>query len=255
MKTSLEVSEECGVRYLHFGSSWVQGAMRIARPWSLELSYTREMMASLLLRSNANWPRTVLSIGLGSASLTKFIYRHRPRAKQTVIEISPQVVAAARHFFKLPDDPARVKIEIADGLAFVAGAKRCFDLILVDGFDADGRAGVFNTRAFYELAHSRLSEQGVLAINLLRRHRGHRIDIAPLKEAFRGRAFAFPPNADGNTVAFAAAGKQIRLPFTRLIARAQRLKRETGLDLLPVLKSWKEQGPEAQNSAAALVDI
>lgn len=47
---SVDISEESGVRFLHFGSDWVQGAMRIARPWSLELSYTREMMASLLLR-------------------------------------------------------------------------------------------------------------------------------------------------------------------------------------------------------------
>ena len=46
----IEVSEEAGVRYLHFGSDWVQGAMRIARPWSLELDYTREMMTCLLLR-------------------------------------------------------------------------------------------------------------------------------------------------------------------------------------------------------------
>jgi primosomal protein N' len=28
--------QEDGVRYLHFGSHWVQGAMRIARPWALD---------------------------------------------------------------------------------------------------------------------------------------------------------------------------------------------------------------------------
>ena len=37
-KHSVDISEEAGVRYLHFGSDWVQGAMRIARPWALELS-------------------------------------------------------------------------------------------------------------------------------------------------------------------------------------------------------------------------
>ena len=37
MAGSIEVSEEKGVRYLHFGSDFVQGAMRIARPWALEL--------------------------------------------------------------------------------------------------------------------------------------------------------------------------------------------------------------------------
>ena len=47
---SIEVSESAGVRYLYFSAEWIQGAMRIARPNSLELAYTREMMAGLLLR-------------------------------------------------------------------------------------------------------------------------------------------------------------------------------------------------------------
>jgi len=42
MPTPVDISEEAGVRYLHFGSDWIQGAMRIARPWALELDYTRE---------------------------------------------------------------------------------------------------------------------------------------------------------------------------------------------------------------------
>jgi len=56
MTIPIDISEEAGVRTLHFGSDWIQGAMRIARPWNLELEYTREMMASLLLKlSGGNW--------------------------------------------------------------------------------------------------------------------------------------------------------------------------------------------------------
>jgi spermidine synthase len=57
----------------------------------------------LLLRPEPEWPRSALLIGLGAASLTKFLYRHRPQAKLTVVEIEPAVVAAARQFFKLPE--------------------------------------------------------------------------------------------------------------------------------------------------------
>ncbi len=59
MATPIDISEQAGVRFLHFGSTWIQGAMRIARPWNLELEYTKEMMASLLLRDEARWPRKV----------------------------------------------------------------------------------------------------------------------------------------------------------------------------------------------------
>ena len=48
----ITLSEHDGVRYLHFGTEWVQGAMRVARPFALELEYTREMMLPLLLHGD-----------------------------------------------------------------------------------------------------------------------------------------------------------------------------------------------------------
>ena len=71
------------------------------------------VIPALLLRPGRRWPRRVLQIGLGAASLTRFLYRHRPRAPLTVVEIEPAVVAAARQFFKLPEDPQRLAIDIA----------------------------------------------------------------------------------------------------------------------------------------------
>ena len=38
-------SEEDGFRYLHFGSPWIQGAMKVRRPYELVLEYPRQMMA------------------------------------------------------------------------------------------------------------------------------------------------------------------------------------------------------------------
>ena len=85
MTASVEVSEEKGIRYLHFGSRWIQGAMRVARPWALELEYTGGMMVPLLLRPGKRWPKSALLIGLGAGSLAKFLYRHRPAAMLTAI--------------------------------------------------------------------------------------------------------------------------------------------------------------------------
>ena len=128
---SVDISEEAGVRYLHFGSNWVQGAMRIARPWSLELAYTREMMAGLLLRGG-DWPRSALLIGLGAGSLAKFIYRYLPDCRITVVEINPQVEFIARQYFKLPDDPRRLDVVIGGGADYMRGGARRFDMILVN---------------------------------------------------------------------------------------------------------------------------
>jgi spermidine synthase len=237
---SIEVLEEEGVRSLHFGSHWIQGAMRIARPYTLELEYTREMMFPLLLRGGARWPRHVLQIGLGAASLTRFLYRHRPRAKLTVVEIDESVVAAARQFFKLPDDRSRVTIEVGDGHDYVATSTREFDLILVDGFDAKGRSGMLEMLPFYCNARARLTDQGMLAANLLARTRGARASVDRLREAFAGRACSLPPCFAGNTIALAAAGEAIDASPLELAKAARALKRDTGLNLLPTLARLTE---------------
>ena len=235
MPTPIDISEEAGVRYLHFGSDWIQGAMRIARPWALELDYTREMMASLLLRPEADWPRKALLIGLGAASLTKFLYRHRPQTKLTVVEIDPAVVAAARQYFKLPDDPRRLKIEIADGVAWLAACDKTFDLILVDGFDADARAGALDTLPFYRACHAHLGDCGLLSVNLLGRSRGFKGSVERIRQAFDGRALVFPSCDNGNAIAFAATGEAVNLTVGELSMQALALRKATGLNLMPTL--------------------
>ena len=235
MPTSIEISEKEGVRYLHFGSRWIQGAMRIARPWALELEYTRDMMTALLLRSAPRWPRNVLLIGLGAASLTKFLYRNRPQARLTVVEIDAAVVNAAAHFFKLPDDPKRLTVEIGDGHDYVAATDREFDLILVDGYDAKSRVGMLDTLPFYCNCRARMGEQGLLAANFLNARRGLAAGLERMSEAFSDRAIALPHCASGNVIAVAAAGEPVDLAPAELLARARRLQRDTGLNLLPTV--------------------
>lgn len=232
MATPIDIREEAGVRTLHFGSEWVQGAMRIARPWNLELEYTREMMASLLL---CDTPRKVLLIGLGAASLTKFLYRHYPLAHLTVVEIEPAVVAAARQFFKLPEDPRRLHLVIGDGAEFVLNSDKKFDLILVDGFDENARTGALETLPFYQACRAHLSVDGVMAVNMLTGNRGFKAAAARISEAFDDRALVFPSCESGNAVALAAAGDPIAVHFDDLKERAQALKEATGLNLLATL--------------------
>ena len=248
---TLETSEEAGVRFLHFGSEWVQGAMRIARPWSLELEYTREMMAALLLREGGGKaaghppayslrvlrdpPRKVLLIGLGAASLTKFLYRNFPLAHLTVVEIEPDVIAAARQFFKLPEDPMRINLIIADGAEYVLNSNKKFDLIMVDGFDENARSGALDTLPFYQACRARLSDDGVMAVNLLGRSRGFEASLVRIRKAFADRVLEFHSCESGNVIAIAAAGNPIEISFDDLRENALTLKKETGLNLLPTL--------------------
>ena len=86
---AVHVSEKFGVRSLHIGSETIQSSMRIARPYDLELSYTRSMMAFLLFNER---PGRVLMIGLGGGSLAKFIYHRLPWVTTEVVEVDRKSV-------------------------------------------------------------------------------------------------------------------------------------------------------------------
>jgi spermidine synthase len=228
---SIQISEERGVRYLHFDSRWIQGAMRMARPDQLELEYTREMMLPLLLRYDAAWPASALVVGLGAGSLVKFLYRHRPRVAITAVEIREDVVHAAGRFFKLPDDPQRLAIELADGAAFMTARGPRYDLILVDAYDARGRVGALDTPEFYRSCRARMRPDAMMATNLLSRHRGVDASVARMRAAFGERALALPASPSGNVIALAARGAPVEMSNAVLHSRAKALREETGLNL------------------------
>jgi spermidine synthase len=239
---SVVVSEQSGVRYLHFGSDWIQGAMRIARPWALELEYTREMMLPLLLRSDPDWPRYVLVIGLGAGSVSKFLFRHRPTAKQTVVEIDAAVVRAAHQHFRLPEACDNLRIVVDDGADFIVRARKRFDLVLLDGYDAGADTGRLTGLPFLLECKAHLSEDGFFATNLLSRRKTFRSSIGTIEEAFDGRVLVLPPSDAGNVIAVAHVGTEITPRLADLRIDARRLKRDTGLNLLPTLARLESAG-------------
>ena len=229
----IRINEERGVRYLQFDPHWIQGAMRLSSPWSLELDYTREMMMALLLRRKRGWPGSVLQIGLGAASITKFLYRYLPKTKLDVVEIDPEVVLNAWQFFEMPQESARLKIEIADGYQYVATTRKRFDLILVDGFDANGRAGKLHSLPFYRLCRARLAGDGLMVTNLLS-HTREKPDADPIRKAFDDRVLMLPPR-DANTVVIAKIGAPVRIALDDLRSSARKLQARTSLNLLPTI--------------------
>ena len=193
-----------------------------------------------LLLQGDDWPRSVLQIGLGAASVTKFIHRHRPQAKITVVEIDPRVETVARQYFKLPDDGQRIAIRHGDGADFVIESRQRYDLILVDGFDAAAHTGRLDTLPFYLDCRARLADDGLLCVNLLSRRKDFRQSVKRLEEAFAGHAIAFPSCDGGNAIALAAVAVAPPPTIDHLKTAAQRLKKETGLNLLPTLARLAE---------------
>lgn len=233
------VSEEKGVRMLHFGSQWVQGAMRIARPNQLELEYTREMMSALLFLDEAQqpgWRGRVLCIGLGVAAIPKFLHKHFPKAHITVVEISPAVHAAACMHFKCPPQGENFHIHIACGAQWLGQSTAQFDLIVVDGFDSRARVGPLNSLDFYTQARQHLASGGVLVSNILSGQKDTEPSQQRLKTAFDQQAVVLAPCQSGNRVGLAFESSNTWLQAKpHLQMRSEQLRALTGLVLAPSL--------------------
>lgn len=231
----IRISDEDGVRYLEFGAHWIQGAMRLKRPWALELAYARSMMLPLLVKP-PDWPRSVLQVGLGAGSLAKFLHRHKPAARIDVVEIDPEVALFAWQFFRLPPDSARLRVEFDDAFRHVANARKRYDLMLIDGFDSRAEAGRLDSVAFYRNCLARLAPGGILVANLIGKRRLPREGIGRIRKVFGDRIVALPPVDEANTIVFAATGRPIRAGREELKLRARRFRARTGLNLEPVIR-------------------
>ena len=221
------ISEKFGVRQLHIGSDTVQSAMRIARPFDLEVAYTRCMMGFLLFRDE---PDEVLMVGLGGGSLAKFCHHRLPECRITVVEVNPQVVTVARHYFLLPEDDARLTVVVGDAADYLANMRRRCDVILVDGYTAEAQAEEVATLQFYRNCRHRLGPSGVLVVNLWGDDRAFHDCTRLIAEAFGTRPVCLPDGKAGNVIVFALAEGAGTPTWAALETRARTLAARYGLD-------------------------
>ncbi len=225
---AITLSEQSGVRYLHFGTEWVQGAMRLSRPFAIEIGYVRDMMAWLLFLES---PQRILQLGLGAGALTKFCHRFCAPSTVQVVEIDSEVCAMARRWFALPADDERLSVTIADAQTFLrtAGQRDSRDVIQVDLYDREARGPVLDSVAFYRACRAAFSGAGVLCVNLFGDDESFERNRRNLWRAFDGRVLYLPAGAEGNVVALAFSGPPLKIQADALKTRATRVKSQLGL--------------------------
>ena len=223
-------SESGGIRYLHFGTDLIQGAMRIRDPDEIYLEYNQQMMAWLLFLETKPGMK-VAQLGLGTGALTKFQYRHCPAVKTTVVELNPAVIVAAKSMFFTPDDDRKLETLQADAKAFVKlkKNKNQFDAVQVDLYDAicDGPAA--SSLEFYQGCYDILKSPGVMTVNLFSRHKSFDINLKNICEAFDNRVLLFPESHDCNVVAMAFKGPVLEVQWSDVKKRAKLIADKTGL--------------------------
>lgn len=230
-KTAIElpevsVSDDGEVRHLHLGTPWIQGSMRVAEPFEIELQYVQRMMAWLLFVEPASvTKRHAMQLGLGAGAITKFCYK-KLRLCTTAIELNPQVLAVCRQWFKLPPDGPKLRVVLADAAEEIRNPmwQGTVDALAVDLYDHEAAAPVLDSPDFYADCRALLTEDGCMTVNLFGRASSFERSLQSMATAFGEEAlWAFKPTREGNTVVLAQRTPN-RPKRTELAARAEAIQ-------------------------------
>ncbi|HVZ45298.1 MAG TPA: spermidine synthase [Ramlibacter sp.] len=224
-------SDQGDIRFLHFGTPWVQGSMRMDEPFGIHLEYVQRMMAWLLFVPPVSVAkRHAMQLGLGAAALTKFSHR-KLRMRTTAIELNAQVIAACRLWFKLPADDQRLTVVLGDAAEVARHEhwRASVDALQVDLYDEEAAAPVLDSESFYRDCRRLLTEDGCMMVNLFGRDASYERSLARIVAAFGEEAvWAFRPTREGNTVV-AALRSPCEPTRAQLAERAETIETRWGL--------------------------
>jgi spermidine synthase len=232
------ITEFEGVRSLHLGTSWVQGAMRLGRPDAIELEYVQMMMMWMLFVPQ---PRRIAQLGLGSAALTRFCHQKFPDARVTAAELNPNVIAICHAYFGLPPNDARLDVREMDALDFVMDRAHhgTIDVLQVDLYDEEARGPVLDTPEFYQACADCLAPNGIMTANVFGDVANYDKNLEAMELAFD--AVVWLPEVHDANIVVIAFKQAPQIDFAVLYERAAGIKRRYNLpakDWVNGLKEW-----------------
>ncbi|CAN7673012.1 spermidine synthase [Pseudoduganella sp. LjRoot289] len=232
------ITEFQGVRSLHLGTSWVQGAMRIAKPDAIELEYVQMMMMWMLFQDR---PRHIVQLGLGSAALTKFCYQRFPDAKVTAVELNPNVIAICEAQFGLPPNDSRLNVLQMDALDFVTDPANhgTVDILQVDLYDEEARGPVLDTPEFYQACFDCLGDNGIMTTNVFGEFSNYDKNLQTMELVFD--AVVWLPEVHDANIVVVAFKNSPQIDFSVLYERAGAIKNRLNLRAkawVDGLKGW-----------------
>lgn len=250
----LVVTESNLLRTLYFGNEKRQSAMFLRHSSLLALEYTQVMMLSLLFQRH---PNRIFCLGLGGGSIMKFLLRACPRANIDVVELRQRVIDIAHGFFDVPEKHPLLKIVHADGADYFRHNDELvlYDLILLDGYDHCGPVESVNNLRFLSSIKSRLSENGVMCINLWNRpgdnfHQRYR----QLSALFHGGVLRLElGKKNSNVSVFCFNNASMMKSLSRYQGRARELQGSFGINFQKYLsRLYKQNVPMLKRLAEAV---
>ena len=226
---TIMVTERGSLRTMYFvveGTRYIESRWDMDHPNSLDLDYSRTMMAGFLVQPDT---KRFMMMGLGGGQISNYLFERFPELEIDAVDIDPEVVRLARKYFGVPDSP-RYRTHVGDGRLFIENATEPWDQIMLDAF-----RGVFvpyhlKTREAYEACLAKLTPGGVVVANLHNLTRMYPHDRQTLAAAFPQR-YSFVSES-GNQTTFVASASESRVGTYAIRRNANKVAERFDFDLL-----------------------
>ncbi len=138
--------------------------IRIKEPFTSGAKYIELLFLPWLFTPDA---KNVLMVGGGGGVIPTLLRHGGSELKIDVVEIDPTVVRLAERYFGYRANEGGTATHVMDGRAYVRDCVAKYDIILLDAFAGRDSPPQLVTREFFQLVKSRLSERGVVDLNLI----------------------------------------------------------------------------------------
>ena len=140
-------------------------AIDLSDPDRHVFGYTRYFHLPFLMADDPDEIDRVLFIGGGGFTGPR-IFADKYNVTVDAVEIDPEVVDVAKRYFGV-EESDRLRIHSQDGRRFLRETDETYDLIVLDAYKKDKVPFHLTTVEFMRLAESRLSDDGILFMNLI----------------------------------------------------------------------------------------
>jgi len=111
--------------------------------------------------------KKLLVLGMGAGGSIQATRAVAPEIEIDAVEIDPEVVRVAGEFFGLPRNDPKLRVHIADARPWLAEHEAKSDLVNIDLFQGGPYVPFYLTTVeFFQLVRSRMTENGVVMVNV-----------------------------------------------------------------------------------------
>jgi len=224
---NISIFENKTYRWIQTGNGNIQSAMHKEQSWQPVLPYFPALLSALLFSAT---PASCLVIGLGGGELIRYLNHHLPQTELAAMENNPIMVAIFNEYFSTQTIHFDLLNHDICNLTHYPSSK-LHDIIFVDVFGNNSLPPCFYQQQLYDKLGQSLSDDGVLAINLVVRNDHEALELLKLiRAAFQQKTLCLSVGQHMNLIVLAFRQVPQVVSIARLRTVAARLSPGLGID-------------------------